>query len=67
MSENKEKPKDVKELPVATKKPEQMLNDLEDLLSWMASPRVYWENFKVTVPVENPKDIKWFALGIAEA
>ncbi len=64
MSENKEKPKDVKELPVATKNPN---NDLEDLLSWMASPRVYWENFKVTVPVENPNDIKWFALGVAEA
>ena len=67
MSENKEKPKDVKELPVATKNPEHMLNDLEELLSWMASPRVYWENFKVTVPVKNPKDIKWFALGVAEA
>ena len=67
MSENKEKPKDVKELPVATKHPEEMANDLEELLSWMASPRVYWDNFKVTIPVKNPKDIKWFALGVAEA
>ena len=67
MSENKEKPKKNKQLPVATKKPEQMLNDLEELLSWMSSPRIHWDNFKVTVPVENPKDIKWFTLGVAEA
>ena len=67
MSENKEKPKDIKELPVATKKPEQMLSDIQDLLSWMSSPQVYWENFHITIPVENPKDIKWFALGVEEA
>jgi hypothetical protein len=67
MSNNKEKPKDVKELPVAEKKPEQMLNDLEDLLSWMASPRVYWDNFAITMAIKNPKEIKWFALDVAEA
>ena len=67
MSETKEKSKDIKKLPVAKKSTKEMASDLEELLSWMASPRVYWENFKVTVPVENPKDIKWFALGVAEA
>ena len=67
MSENKEKPKDVKELPVATKKPEQMLNDLEELLSWMSSPRIHWDNFAITIPIKNPNEIKWFALGVEEA
>ena len=67
MSDNKEKPKDVKDLPVAKKNPKEMANDLEQLLEWMASPRVYWENFKVTVPIKNPNEIKWFALGVEEA
>ena len=67
MSENKEKPKDVKELPVATKNPEEMANDLEELLSWMASPRVYWDNFAVALPIENNNDIKWISTKIGEA
>ena len=67
MSENKEKDKNIRDLPVATKMAGETLNDLNELLEWMASPRVYWDNFKVTIPVENPKDIKWFALGVAEA
>ena len=67
MSENKEKPKDVKELPVAKKSAKEMANDLEELLSWMASPRIHWDNFQVTVPIKNPNEIKWFTLGVAEA
>ena len=67
MSENKEKTKDVKELPVATKNPEEMANDLEELLSWMSSPRVYWDNFSVALPVEKPNDIKWISTKIGEA
>ena len=67
MSDNKKKDKDIRDLPVATKLAGETLNDLNDLMAWMASPRVYWDNFKVTVPVKNPKDIKWFALGVAEA
>ena len=67
MSENKEKDKNIRDLPVATKMAGETLNDLNELLEWMASPRVYWDNFQVSVPVENPKDIKWFALGVAEA
>ena len=67
MSENKENPKDIKKLPVATKNPKEMANDLQELLEWMASPRIHWQNFKVTVPIENPNEIKWFTLGVEEA
>ena len=67
MSENKEKDKDIKDLPVATKLAGETLNDLDDLLSWMASPRIHWDNFAITIPIENPNEIKWFALGVEEA
>jgi len=67
MSDNKEKDKDIRDLPVATQRPEEMLNDLDDLLSWMASPRIHWDNFAVTIPIKNPNEIKWFALGVEEA
>ena len=67
MSESKEKPKKNKQLPVAKKTTENMLNDLEDLMSWMARPRVYWDNFEVSIPFENPKEIRWFAMAVAEA
>ena len=67
MSENKEKDKDIRDLPVATKLAGETLNDLNDLMAWMASPRIHWDNFSVTMPVENTNEIKWFALKVAEA
>ena len=67
MSENKEKPKDIKDLPVATKKPEEMFNDLAELVSWMQSPRIYWDNFAVALPIENNNDIKWVQTRVEEA
>ena len=67
MSENKEKDKDIKELPVATKLAGETLNDLNELLEWMASPRIYWDNFAVALPIENNNDIKWISTKIGEA
>ena len=67
MSENKEKDKDIKELPVATKMAGETLNDLNELMEWMASPRVYWDNFEVTLPIENNNDIKWVQTRVEEA
>ena len=67
MSDNKEKPKDIKDLPVATKKPEEMFNDLAELVSWMQSPRIYWDNFAVALPIENNNDIKWVQTRVEEA
>ena len=67
MSDNKEKDKDIKELPVATQRPEELLNDLNDLMAWMASPRVYWDNFSVALPIENNNDIKWIQTRVEEA
>ena len=67
MSDNKEKTKDVKKLPMAEKKAGEMINNLDDLLSWMASPRIHWDNFAITIPIKNPNEIKWFALGVEEA
>ena len=67
MSDNKEKDKDIKELPVATKLAGETLNDLNDLLSWMSSPRVYWDNFSVALPIENNNDIKWIQTRVEEA
>ena len=67
MSENKEKDKDIKELPVATKMAGETLNDLNELMEWMASPRVYWENFSVALPIENNNDIKWVQTRVEEA
>ena len=67
MSENKEKDKDIKELPVATKMAGETLNDLNELMEWMASPRVYWDNFSVALPIENNNDIKWISTKIGEA
>ena len=67
MSDNKEKPKDIKDLPVATKKPEEMFNDIADLLEWMQSPRIYWDNFSVALPIEKPNDIKWVQTKVEEA
>ena len=56
-----------KDLPVATKMPGETLNDLNDLLEWVLSPRIHWDNFAVTIPVKNPNEIKWFALRVSEA
>ena len=67
MSDNKEKDKDIRDLPVATNMPGETLNDLNELLEWMASPRVYWDNFEVALPIENNNDIKWISTKIAEA
>ena len=64
MSDNNKKNKDIEGLEAM----EAMgSSKLARVLEWMASPRVYWENFKVTVPVKNPNEIKWFALKVAEA
>jgi hypothetical protein len=67
MSDNKKKDKDIRELPVAEKKPGEMFNDLNELMEWMASPRIYWDNFSVTLPVENNNDIKWVQTRVEEA
>ena len=67
MSENKEKDKDIKELPVATKMAGETLNDLNELMEWMASPRIYWDNFSVALPIENNNDIKWISTRVGEA
>ena len=63
MSENNEKPKDIEDLDLPNKE----FNDLNELMEWMASPRVYWENFKVTIPIKKRSDIKWIALNVEEA
>jgi len=67
MSDNKEKDKDIRDLPVATKLAGETLNDLNDLMAWMASPRIHWDNFSVTMAIKNPNEIKWFALKVEEA
>ena len=67
MSDNKEKDKNIRELPVATNLAGETLNDLNELMEWMASPRVYWDNFSVTLPVENNSDIKWVQTRVEEA
>ena len=67
MSDNKKKDKDIRELPVATNLAGETLNDLNELMEWMASPRVYWDNFSVTLPVENNSDIKWVQTRVEEA
>ena len=67
MSDNKEKDKDIRDLPVAAPRPEELLNDLNELLEWMASPRIYWDNFAVTLPIEKPNDIKWVQTRVEEA
>jgi hypothetical protein len=67
MSDNKEKDKNIRELPVATNLAGETLNDLNELMEWMSSPRVYWDNFSVTLPVEKPNDIKWVSTKIGEA
>ena len=67
MSENKEKDKDIRELPVAKKMAGETLNDLNELMEWMASPRVYWDNFSVALPIENNNDIKWIQTRVEEA
>ena len=63
MSDNKEKTKDIKDLELGNKE----FNDLDELLEWMASPRVYWDNFAVTLPIKKPNDIKWVSTKIGEA
>ena len=67
MSENKKKDKDIRDLPVATKLAGETLNDLNELMEWMASPRVYWDNFSVALPIENNNDIKWIQTRVEEA
>jgi len=67
MSDNKEKDKDIRDLPVATKLAGETLNDLNELMEWMASPRIYWDNFSVALPIENNNDIKWIQTRVEEA
>ena len=67
MSDNKEKDKDSRDLPVAKKMAGETLNDLNELLSWMQSPRIYWDNFSVTLPIEKPNDVKWVQTRVEEA
>ena len=67
MSDNKEKDKNIRDLPVATKMAGETLNDLNELMEWMASPRVYWDNFSVALPIENNNDIKWIQTRVEEA
>ena len=67
MSDNKEKDKDIRELPVATNLAGETLNDLNELMEWMSSPRIHWDNFAVTIPIKNPNEIKWFSLRVSEA
>ena len=67
MSDNKEKDKDIRDLPVATKLAGETLNDLNELMEWMASPRIYWDNFSVALPIENNNDIKWIQVKVEEA
>ena len=67
MSDNKEKDKNIRDLPVATKMAGETLNDLNELLEWMASPRIYWDNFAVAFPIENNNDIKWIQTRVEEA
>ena len=67
MSDNKKKDKDIRDLPVATKLAGETLNDLNELMEWMASPRIYWDNFSVALPIENNNDIKWIQTRVEEA
>tara|TARA_R110000824_G_scaffold170030_2_gene347282 strand:- start:278 stop:481 length:204 start_codon:yes stop_codon:yes gene_type:complete len=67
MSDNKEKTKDIKRLPEATKDAEGMFKDITELLNWMQSPRIYWDNFAVSFPIENPNEIKWVQTKVEEA
>lgn len=67
MSDEKKKPKKNKELPIAKKSLKQMANDVEQLLQWMESPRIHWPNFRATVLVQNPNEIKWFTIDVEEA
>ena len=67
MSDNKEKTKDIRDLPVAEQRPEELIDDLNELLEWMAKPRVYWDNFEVALPIENNNDIKWIQTRVEEA
>ena len=66
MSDNKEKDKDIRELELDLEFSRD-LNDLNELMEWMSSPRVYWDNFEVTLPIENNNDIKWISTKIGEA
>ena len=67
MSDNKEKDKDIRDLPVATKLAGETLNDLNELMELMASTRIYWDNFSVALPIENNNDIKWIQTRVEEA
>ena len=67
MSENKEKPKNIDKLLDSLSDESKNFNDMEDLLEWMASPRVYWENFEVTLPLKKRSEIKWISTTVSEA
>ena len=67
MSDNNEKDKDIRDLPIGVQGPEELLNDLNELLEWVANPRIYWDNFKVTLPIKKPNDIKWVQTRVEEA
>ena len=67
MSDNNKKDKNIEGLGDLAAMAGANPNDLKELLEWMASPRIHWDNFKIEIPVKNPSEIKWFALAIAEA
>jgi predicted nucleotidyltransferase len=67
MSDNNKKNKDIEGFEIMEAIANPNPNDLQELLEWMASPQVYWENFEATVSIKKPSEIKWFALRIAEA
>ena len=67
MSENKEKPKNIDKLLDSLSSEGKNFNDMEELLEWMSSPRIYWDNFAVTLPIKKPNDIKWVSTTISEA
>ena len=68
MSDNNKKNKDIEGFDTMEAIANSNPNDLKELLEWMASPQIHWgKDFKITIPVKNPSEIKWFALAIAEA
>jgi hypothetical protein len=67
MSDDNKKNKDIEGFEAMEAMANANPNDLKELLEWMASPRIHWDNFKIEIPIKNPSEIKWFTLAIAEA
>ena len=66
MSDNNEKDKDIRDLELDLEFSRD-LNDLNELMEWLSSPRIYWDNFAVALPIENNNDIKWIQTRVEEA